>query len=79
MKSLRVTLGEAALVSFVNSKGERCALPLIKVGKEWRSTGSYLKYGLSKSDPLYGAVFPLPINYKPGGKILLAIGREKQK
>lgn len=49
------------------------ALPLIKVGKEWKTAGAYLKYGTSKSDPSFGAVFALPHDWQVPSRILRLI------
>ena len=75
MKSLRATVGDGAMVSWINKNGERVAIPLVKLGKEWKQVGVYLKFGASQSDPTFATVFPLPHNWKPSQKILRTIRR----
>jgi hypothetical protein len=77
---MRAAIGHGALITFQNKEGVRCAVPLLKLNGEWRGTGSYLKYGLSRSDPLYGTVFALPHNWKPTRKMIIVAERQlKQK
>ncbi len=71
MKSLRVEHGQGALVTYTNKKQENIGIPMIRLGNgKWRGTGCYLKFGTSKSDPSFAAVFPLPHDWEPTGRIL---------
>jgi hypothetical protein len=73
---LRAAVGHGALVTFLNKEGERCAVPLLKINGVWRSTGAYLKYGKSRSDPLYGTVFGLPLDWKPTRRMIMTADRQ---
>lgn len=73
MKNLRVSKGNGAWVTWTDEEGHMIALPLIKVGKEWKTAGAYLKYGTSKSDPSFGAVFALPHDWQVPSRILRLI------
>lgn len=69
MKSLRAEKGGGATVSWTNEDGDRVAVPFLRLGKEWKPVGVYLKYGTSKSDPKFAAIFPLPHNWEPSTRI----------
>lgn len=75
MRNLRIKRTAAAMVSFVNNKGDHVTVPLIMVKGEWRPVGSYLVYGSSRSDPRYAAVFALPHEWEPTPRMLREIER----
>jgi hypothetical protein len=76
---MKVAVGDGALVTFLNREGERCAVPLLKLNGKWRSTGAYLKYGKSRSDPLYGSVFALPVDWEPTRQMIAQADRQLKK
>lgn len=75
MRNLRVQMGDGAIVTWTNKEGDIVGIPLINMGKGWIGCGVYVKYGTSKSDPKWPAIFPLPANWKPSERILRAIQR----
>lgn len=76
---MRAAVGHGALVSFLNKDGERCAVALLRINGKWRSTGAYLKYGKSRSDPLYGSVFALPVSWEPTRKMIIAAEQQLKR
>lgn len=77
MRDLRVRKTSCAMCSFINQKGERVEVPLVRIGREYRQVGTYLVYGTSRSDPAYAAVHALPAGWEPDARMLRAVERAR--
>lgn len=80
-KNYRADEGVSITLNYTNDEGYDIRIPFIRAKgeKKFKPCGIFLKKGLSKSDPNWESVHPLPHDWEPGPEMKAAMKKALSK